>query len=244
MPTDAPAPRILVTAGPTQEPIDAVRYIGNRSSGRMGWAIARAAAAAGHDVTMLFGPGPIPAPEGHPDEPAMADSRIAVLRFRTTADLEAQLAECWPRHDILIMAAAVADYRPIGSSADGKLRRTEAGLRIDLESTPDLLAGASAASHPAQTLIGFALEPRERLDESARQKLRRKGVHAIVANPLETMDAGSIEGTLVTPAGIHRPDPPVMEKPAFAAWLLDAVGRIHAERGSSADAADQAQLGP
>ncbi|MFK7959444.1 MAG: phosphopantothenoylcysteine decarboxylase [Phycisphaerales bacterium] len=233
MTTVRTVPRLLVTAGPTQEPIDAVRYIGNRSSGRMGWAIARAAAEAGHPVTLLFGPGTPPPADGRPEDQARADSRMNVVRFRSTADLEAELAEHWPAHDVLIMAAAVADYRPIQPAEGGKLRRTEAGLTIELESTPDLLAGASAASRPDQTRVGFALEPRDRLDASARAKLVRKDVHAIVANPLETMDASTVEGVLVMPDGVQRPPEPTMDKQAFARWLIASVVELHAVRLSA-----------
>jgi phosphopantothenoylcysteine decarboxylase/phosphopantothenate--cysteine ligase len=220
-------PRILITAGPTHEPIDEVRFIGNRSSGRMGHAIAAAAAAPGATVTLLMGPAPVPE--------TLGPSGIRVERFRTTADLQAALAELWPAHDILIMAAAVADYRPRpgagGDAAGGKLRRTEGPLVLELESTPDLLAGVAAASRPDQTLIGFALEPPERLLESARDKLVRKGVHAIVANPLETMDGDEVAGTLVTPDGLRRPEPPRGPKTAFAAWLIEEVLTLHAARG-------------
>ena len=222
------APRLLVTAGPTHEPIDEVRFIGNRSSGRMGLAIAGAAAAAGCPVTLLMGPATLDASD--------ACSGIRVVRFRTTADLEASLAGSWPVHDVLIMAAAVADYRPAASAtagaeaSGGKLRRREGPLMLELEPTPDLLAGVAARSRPGQTLVGFALEPPERLLASARDKLVRKGVHAIVANPLETMDGPDVAGTIVTPEGLLRPEPLRLDKRAFAAWLVDRILELHATR--------------
>lgn len=227
----ASGPRILITAGPTHEPIDEVRYIGNRSSGRMGHAIAAAAVAQGATVTLLMGPAQVPE--------TLGTSGVRVERFRTTADLQSALAELWPAHDILVMAAAVADYRPRpgtgGEAIGGKLRRTEGPLVLELESTPDLLAGASATSRGDQTLIGFALEPRERLLESARAKLLLKGVHAIVANPLETMDGDEVAGTLVTPDGLRRPEPPRGPKTAFATWLIQEVLALHAARGTTSD---------
>jgi phosphopantothenoylcysteine decarboxylase/phosphopantothenate--cysteine ligase len=241
MPPDSPdqpgflpssPPRLLVTAGPTHEPIDAVRFIGNRSSGRMGIAIAAAAAAAGCPVTLLMGPATLEATD--------AGSGIRVVRFRTTADLEESLAEHWPEHDVLVMAAAVADYRPAAATtagadaAGGKLRRREGPLVLELESTPDLLAGVAARSRPGQTLVGFALEPPERLLASARDKLVRKGVHAIVANPLETMDGPDVAGTVVTPDGLLRPEPERLSKPAFAAWLVGKVLELHATRAAAA----------
>lgn len=226
-----PAPRLLVTAGPTHEPIDAVRYIGNRSSGRMGLAIASAAAAAGCPCTLLMGPATL--------DPSDAGSGIRVARFRTTADLEGALAEHWPEHDVLVMAAAVADYRPAASASGdaavgGKLRRREGPLTLELESTPDLLAGVAARSRPGQTLVGFALEPPERLLASARDKLVRKGVHAIVANPLETMDGQDVAGTIVTPEGLLRPEPARLSKEAFATWLVGRILDLHAGRAAVA----------
>lgn len=128
------------------------------------------------------------------------------------------------------MAAAVADFRPKSSvmGGAGKLRRTEAGLTLDLEPTPDLLAelGARASEGAAgQFLVGFALEPRATLLTSALEKLRRKNVDLIVANPLETMDSERIEAVVLDRAGEeHRPPAPgEMSKSSFAAWLLDLI---------------------
>jgi phosphopantothenoylcysteine decarboxylase/phosphopantothenate--cysteine ligase len=170
-------PRLLVTAGPTHEPIDAVRFLGNRSSGRMGWSLADAAARRGWTTTLLLGPTESPLP---------VCSQVRVRRFRTAAQLADLLDEEWPGHDVLIMAAAVADYRPARPADDGKLRR-DGPVVLELEPTPDLLAGLAARTRADQVTIGFALEPAERLDVSAREKLARKSLDAIVANPLETM---------------------------------------------------------
>lgn len=231
-PAESPAPRILVTAGPTHEPIDAVRFVGNRSSGRMGIAIAAAAAAAGCRVTLLLGP--IGGAEPFAED---SDSGVTVTRFRTTADLDSALERSWADHDVLVMAAAVADYRPVPRDdvdvATGKLRRTGAGMTIEMTATPDLLAKTAAASRPDQTLVGFALEPPERLESSARDKLVRKGVHAIVANPLETMDGTDIAGTIFHLDGVDRPNPPRLPKPAFAEWLVARVIALHAARSGA-----------
>lgn len=223
-----PRPRLLITAGPTHEPLDAVRYIGNRSSGRLGVALADHAAGKGWDVTLLLGPTHL----------TPADSRVQTVRFRTTADLQRLLADHLPGADILIMAAAVADYRPKppdphhaphGDPHGGKIRRGDAPLTIELEPTPDLLAECSrrraeARQHgTTQILVGFALEPRERLMDSARSKLARKGLDFIVANPLETMDAPDIEATLVGADGSVRSTPGRITKDAFAAWLLESL---------------------
>lgn len=221
----------LVTAGPTQEPIDAVRYLGNRSSGRMGIAIAEALAARGHAVELLLGPVSAPIDE----EPARG---IAIHRFRTTADLAALLARRWPSADLLVMAAAVADFRPAGGPLPAKLERG-ARLLLELEPTPDLLATCAATRRPGQTLVGFALEERARLVERALAKLRRKGADAIVANPLETMDAPTIDGTLLLSDGstFRHPDAGTgggVPKPLFAAWLAERLDALVGARGASA----------
>lgn len=204
------SPRILVTAGPTHEPIDAVRYLANRSSGRLGIAIAADAARRGWPTTLLLGPVSVEPPQ---------DSQVRIDRFRTTADLQRLLISAWPDHDVLVMAAAVSDFRP-ATTASGKLRRDDAGLRLDLEATPDLLA--SLSSRPDQTVIGFALAEQATLHAVAAEKLRRKRLDAIVANPLETMDADRITATLITASGasMHSPD---RSKTEFAAWLLDQL---------------------
>lgn len=210
---------MLITAGPTQEPIDAVRYLANRSSGRMGIALAEASAARGRRTTLLLGPTPL-GPTEH--------SRLTTVRFRTTADLEALLAEHWPEHEVLVMAAAVADYRPARPPAPtSKHRRTGEAWNLRLEPTPDLLAGLAPITRPDQLTIGFALEPAEELAESARKKLDAKRVDAIVANPLETMGSDAIRATLILSDG-RELTPPHAEctKREFAEWLLDQLPAI------------------
>ncbi len=213
-PSGPPHRRVLITAGPTHEPIDGVRYIANRSSGRVGIAIAEAAARLGCDVTLLLGPTPR----------SPQHTRIRAVRFQSTADLERLLAEHFPTCDLLIMAAAVADYRPRNpSSGATKLRRTEQALTLELEPTPDLLAAVAKAKRPGQTVVGFALEPAERLMESARSKLARKNLDFIVANPLETMDAPTIAATVIGHDGSTRQTPGAMEKEQFGEWLVDLL---------------------
>lgn len=207
-------PRILITAGPTHEPIDAVRFIGNRSSGRLGVALADASAQRHWPTTLLLGPVAV-APAHHPHE--------QVYRFRTAADLAGLLAEHWPNHDVLIMAAAVADYRPAKPQATTKLRRTDAKLTLELEPTPDLLASLASTTRPDQLVIGFALEPAHELAESAQRKLTKKHLDAIVANPIDTLDAETIDATLMLRDGATRTPGKPLAKTAFAAWLLDEV---------------------
>ncbi|MFW6032656.1 MAG: phosphopantothenoylcysteine decarboxylase [Phycisphaeraceae bacterium] len=208
----------LITAGPTREPIDAVRYIGNRSSGRMGFALARAAAEAGHAVTLLLGP--VSAAEKLP-------GAVRVERFESTADLERLLAAHFPACDRLIMAAAVADYRPARVER-GKLKRQEsggAGLTLHLEPTPDLVAGVARSKRTDQRVAAFALEQPDELEARAVAKLRRKGADAIVANPLVTMESGAVRGTWLTAAG-ERCSPGVMRKLDFARWLVERVAEM------------------
>src|SRR4051812_9405705 len=149
-------PRVLITAGPTHEPIDAVRFIGNRSSGRVGVALADEAARRGWDVMLLLGP----------THRTPTDSRVRLARFRTAAELEGLIAAEGGRWDVLVMAAAVADFRPGAGSRmpEGKFRRVEGRLGLDLEPTPDLLAGVATGRREGQLIVGFALEPREEME--------------------------------------------------------------------------------
>ena len=215
-------PRVLITAGPTHEPVDDVRYLANRSSGRMGIALADAAAARDWPVTLLLGP-----VERLPEHPA-----ISIRRFVTTPDLKALLEELWPLHDLLIMAAAVADYRPRRATV-AKLSRDEGPLTLELEPTEDLLAAMSAHTRPDQKRVGFALEPAAALMESARQKLSRKQLDAIVANPLETMDADTATAHLLLKDGRTIDAPADLAKREFAAWLVHHIEShvLHVDHG-------------
>lgn len=202
--------RILITAGPTHEPLDAVRYLANRSSGRLGICLAAAAQDSGWDVTLLLGPTPLAPPAG-----------VRLERFETTADLAALLEQHAPACDVLIMAAAVADYRPRAVAAH-KLPRAGQKLVLELEPTPDLVAACAARKRPGQRLIGFALEEPAELATRAQEKLAQKGLDAIVANPLETMNADQIQATVYTADGqvVVPPGAQPMSKDAFARWLL------------------------
>ncbi|XAM01672.1 phosphopantothenoylcysteine decarboxylase [Phycisphaeraceae bacterium D3-23] len=209
--------RVLITAGPTREPIDDVRFISNRSSGQMGFALARAAAEAGHDVTLLLGPVLMP--------PSVEDV-ARVVRFNTTAELESLLAEHFPNADTLIKAAAVADYRPT-HVIDGKTPRSD-GLKIELEPTPDLVAGCAKTKRDDQTIIAFALEEPAVLETRAVEKMQRKKVDAILANPLATMDAVDIEPILFFANG-QRDAPGKMLKQHLAGWLIDQIDAVRSQ---------------
>lgn len=197
--------RILLTAGPTREPIDPVRYIGNRSSGRMGAAIAEAAIRGGHSLTMILGPIAVAMPAG--------GRRIGV---ETAAQMHEAVLRELSSHDLLIMAAAVADYRPVQVS-DRKIGR-EGRLVIECEPTEDILAAAGKIKRADQRTVGFSLESAGDI-ERARQKLSRKGLDLIVYNPTETMDSASIEATLLWPDG-RSESVPCRSKVQFADILL------------------------
>lgn len=203
----------FVTAGPTEEPIDDVRFIGNRSSGKLGVAIVEALAARGIVVRLALGPVCL--------EPRLWPG-ISVERFRSSHDLEALLERELPKADLVVMAAAVADHRP-KSFVPGKLRRGSDDLSLALEPVPDLLARTRPFRKPGSTIVGFALEPAEGLERSAREKLRRKSLDAIVANPLETMGAPDVDGTLFLAGGGVRAPGATLSKPAFAEWLAAAL---------------------
>lgn len=223
--------RLLITAGPTHEPIDAVRFLGNRSSGRVGSALAEAACARGWDVRLLMGPHAV-----IPDTKAYRS--LDLVRFQSTADLEALLAEHLPWCDVLIMAAAVSDFTPIvpSDAVDNKWRRGSDTLTLELRPTPDLLKGCAARARADQALVGFALEPRERLESSALSKLERKDIDFIVANPLETMDADSIAATLYQRGGeAIASTGGAVPKHTFARWLLDQLDEAAAATTRSHD---------
>jgi phosphopantothenoylcysteine decarboxylase/phosphopantothenate--cysteine ligase len=210
---------ILITVGPTREPIDEVRFISNRSSGKLGLAITQAAIDAGHKVTLLLGPVMI-----HSD----LSRGCAVHRFETCAQLASLLRLHFADCDLLIMTAAVADYRPL-IAATGKIVRqgkADGGLTLQLEPTPDLVAALAATRRSGQKIVAFALEAEDKLEQRAWAKLQRKAVDAIVANPLTTMEAAHINAILLTANGT-RQSPGPMEKGPFAAWLIQRLEQLY-----------------
>jgi phosphopantothenoylcysteine decarboxylase/phosphopantothenate--cysteine ligase len=189
--------RVLVTAGGTREPIDSVRYVGNRSSGRMGYALAEEAAALGAEVVCVA------ANVGLPQDP-----RVRYVAVETVAELQAACEAEFDRADVLLMAAAPADFRP-ADPADTKIKKAERdGLSIALEPTADVLSALSARRRPGQVLVGFAAEHGEGAIAYGREKLERKGLDAIVVNDIARSDIGfdtaENEVTIVTADGERR----------------------------------------
>jgi phosphopantothenoylcysteine decarboxylase/phosphopantothenate--cysteine ligase len=168
--------RVLVTAGGTREPIDPVRFIGNRSSGRMGIALAAAAACRGADVTLIAANVGLPAPAG-----------VERVNVETAAELTTAANERFPACDVLLMAAAPADFSPAGVAGD-KLKR-EGALNLHLEPTEDILAGLAARRGDGQTIVGFAAEHGNAVDR-AREKLNRKRADLIVLNDVSNKQIG------------------------------------------------------
>ena len=208
---------VLVTAGGTREPIDAVRFVGNRSSGRMGFALAAAAADRGAQVTVVA------ANVGLPRDP-----RVRCLDVETAAELltacQAEFAAC----DLLLMAAAVADFRPAAPAADKLRKAGRAELVVAMEPTPDVLMALAASRAPGQTLVGFAAETGAGAVDSGREKLRRKGLDAVVVNDVSGegvgFDAGENEVTLVTAEAEEHIPRSAKRDVAFA--ILSVVDRM------------------
>ena len=201
--------RILITAGPTREPIDAVRYLSNRSSGRMGASLA-AAAMREHTVTMVLGPVAMQMPD------------IRRIDVETAAEMQRVVMHEFPQHDLLIMAAAVADYRPKQFQA-GKIDRAGA-MTLELEQTQDIIATASQSKRSDQRTVAFSLESAGNVDR-ARQKMLRKGVDMIVYNPTATMNSDIVEAILLYPDG-RSEELPCRGKADFADILLQRAAAL------------------
>jgi len=215
--------RVLVTAGGTREPIDPVRFIGNRSSGRMGIALAAVAAKRGAAVTLIAANVSLPAPPGV--------RRIDVM---TAAQLAAAAAEEFPDCHVLLMAAAPADFRAV-APATRKLQRS-GGLELSLEATEDILASLSAGRRSGQTVVGFAAEAAEDSDaaiERARGKLRSKGADLIVLNDVSDPEIGfeSERNAVTLIAAEGEREVPIAPKGEIAEAVLHEVDRLREKAG-------------
>lgn len=213
--------KVLVTAGPTQEPLDPVRYLTNHSTGKMGYAIARAAADRGAEVVLVTGPTGL-------KKPAFLETVEIVTAKEMFEAVKARAAE----QDIIIKAAAVADYRP-AEYAEQKLKKGEGGLALPLERTDDILQWLGEHKKPGQFLCGFSMET-ERLLENSRAKLEKKRVDMVAANSLRQEGAGfGVDTnvlTLVTAGG--EEELPLLSKEEAAHRLLDAILRERKEKSA------------
>ncbi|MEA2399551.1 MAG: phosphopantothenoylcysteine decarboxylase / phosphopantothenate---cysteine ligase, partial [Thermoleophilaceae bacterium] len=219
--------RLLVTAGGTREPIDSVRYVGNRSSGRMGFAIAEEAARRGAEVTVVAANVALPRADG-----------VRYLDVQTAAELGEAARREFAHADVLVMAAAVADFRPADPAGDKISKTGLDGLTIDMEPTQDVVSELAAERRPGQLVVGFAAEHGHGTVERARSKLQRKGLDAVVANDISRADIGfdsaENEVTIVTAAGDHAV--PRASKAEVAARVLDVVERLRTERAGVGEA--------
>lgn len=216
--------RVVVTAGPTYEDIDPVRYVGNRSSGRMGFAVAAAAHARGANVTLVAGPTSI--------EPPAADE---VIKVRRAAEMHAAVMRAAEHADVVIMAAAVADYAPVDAAAQ-KIAKGDEPLTLTLRRTPDILADLGKTSAKRATplvLVGFAAETGDLLPK-ARDKRTRKNVDLIVANDVTAPGAGfDVDTNAVTIIGADREETlPLQSKARVADAILDRVENLLRSRAA------------
>ncbi len=213
--------RVLVTAGGTREPIDAVRFVGNRSSGRMGFALAEAAAARGANVTVIAANVDLP-----------RHTQISYIDVESAAQLEAAARDQFPSCELLLMAAAVADFTA-SEPAPGKLKKDgRSELELTLSPTTDVLAALSELRTEGQTLVGFAAEHGADAVEVGRTKLASKGLDALVINDVAGAEIGfessSNEVTIVTAVGDQHV--PKADKLEIAEAILDAIDELHGAR--------------
>lgn len=217
---DLAGKKILVTAGPTYEKIDPVRFIGNYSSGKMGYAIANEAASRGAEVTLVSGP----VSDSLPVAPG-----VKLIKVESACQMLEAAVTAFPASDAAVLSAAVADYRP-ACQFDHKIKREKDGIEsLGLVKNPDIAATLGAEKRPGQLLVGFALETDHELDNAA-DKLRRKNLDMIVLNSLRDKGAGfgvpTNKVSLVYADGRERIDFPLKPKTEVAADIIDAIAAM------------------
>jgi phosphopantothenoylcysteine decarboxylase/phosphopantothenate--cysteine ligase len=202
---------LLITAGRTEEPLDPVRYLSNRSSGKMGYALARAAQARGARVILVTGPASIPPPEG-----------VEVCRVKTAEEMKQKVLSRFPKANVLIMVAAVADFRP-QKAAREKIKKGEGEFNLSLERTPDIVSLAAGKKKPGQRIVGFALET-ENCMANAKRKLLEKELDLVVLNAPEAFDSETNRVTLLDKKGSEAL--PEMSKSLVAERILDRLTKM------------------
>jgi phosphopantothenoylcysteine decarboxylase / phosphopantothenate---cysteine ligase len=214
--------RVLVTAGGTREPIDSVRYLGNRSSGKMGFALAREAARRGAEVTLVAANAALEPPQG-----------ARLLPVQTAAEMARACEREFIGADVLLMAAAVADFRPT-QTAETKLKKDQGVPLVEVEPTEDILGALTSTRRPGQLVIGFAAEHGRQAVSYGREKLARKGLDAIVINDISLpgvgFDADENQVTVLTAAGAERWVEQT-SKEKVAGVVLDVVEELRASSG-------------
>lgn len=210
--------RVLVTAGPTREAIDPVRYVGNRSSGRMGYAVAQAAWRRGADVTLVSGPSSLEPPVG-----------VDLVRVQSAEEMLEAVKGTIGEADLTVFAAAVADFRPLAAEAE-KVKRESVGDAVDftLSANPDIAAGTRDLRKSGAVTVGFALETSDVI-ENAKKKLEKKGFDFLVANDVTEEGAGfDVETNRVTvlAPGADPEALPLMSKHAVGEEILDRAARL------------------
>ena len=217
-PKDYSGETLLVTAGPTEEPIDPVRFLSNRSSGKMGFAVSRAALRRGAQVTLVSGPTALTPPP-----------HVRFIPVRTAAQMRGAVLENLQTASILVMAAAVSDFRPQGPREE-KIKKSKANLTLPLELNPDILYEAGQKKG-TRLLIGFAAETHDLL-QNARQKLAEKNLDLIVANDVSLAGAGFAVDTNIVKLIDRRgniEEPPLMGKEEVADLILDRVVKLRTQ---------------
>ncbi|HET9713137.1 MAG TPA: bifunctional phosphopantothenoylcysteine decarboxylase/phosphopantothenate--cysteine ligase CoaBC, partial [Pyrinomonadaceae bacterium] len=214
---DLAGERFLITVGATREEIDPVRFISNRSSGRMGFALAEAAVRRGGEVTVVAGTTSVAPPSG-----------VRVVKALSAEEMSQAVARERENASVFIGAAAIADYRPV-ERADQKIKKSQDSITLTLERTPDVLSQVAASRTNGMLVIGFAAET-ENVLANAREKLRSKKLDAIIANDVTREDSGFDSATnaitIITKNSAEPVELPVMSKSEAADRILDVIVRL------------------
>lgn len=213
-PKDLAGEKVLVTAGPTREAIDPVRFVSNSSSGRMGYALARAARRRGAEVVLVTGPTYLPVP-----------SNMTVVHVTTAEEMYDASVRYFPQSSVVVMSAAVADYRPVKSYAS-KVKKDAGTLSLEMERTTDVLKYMGKKKKPGQFLVGFALET-ENLEENARKKLQDKNLDLVIGNTPAGLDSEINQVTILNRENSTEVLPP-LPKDEVADRILDRVVALRA----------------